>query len=1093
MLPAHPGWCQDKKKTTEQPEKKADPFTDASTYSAFKFRNVGPALVSGRIVDIAVNPKNKSQWFIAAACGNVWRTDNAGITFSPVFDGYGSYSIGCLAIDPNNPNVVWVGTGENNNQRSVGYGDGVYKSEDGGKSFKNVGLKNSEHIGRIQINPQNSDEIFVAAYGPLWSSGGDRGIYKSSDGGKTWSRVLFVSDNTGFNDVLIDPNHPNIVYAAAHQRRRHEWTYISGGPESAVYKSVDGGKSWDKLSGGLPSGEVGRIGLAMSPVNTDHLYAIVEANEDSKGTYRSTDRGASWEKRSGFSTAGNYYSEIFCDPKDINKVYAMDFWINISSDGGKNFKPIGEKYKHVDNHAIWIDPDNTNHILAGCDGGLYETFDAAKNWKHYQNLPIIQFYRATTDNAAPFYNIYGGTQDNNSLGGPSRTNSAHGILNTDWFITVGGDGFESQVDPKDPNVVYSEWQYGGLIRYDKKSGEIIDIKPQEKDGEAALRWNWDAPLFISQYDNKRLYFCANKVFRTDDRGSSWTEISGDLSRGIDRNKLPVMGKVWSMDAVAKNQSTSVYGNITAFYESPKNESLLFAGTDDGLIWTTADGGKSWSKSEAFPNRSQVIGGYTGLALVHNICASQHNENVVYAVMNNHRNGDFKPYILKSTDKGKTWASISSNLPERGSAYCIAEDHKNPELLFAGTDFGVYFTLDGGRHWMQMKGGLPTTCIRDIAIQKRENDLVLASFGRGFYVLDDYSPLQNLKKEDLEKPVKIFPVKDGLVFIPATPFGLRGKGFFGEHLYTAENPPIGATITYYIKEDYPTLKEKRQEKEKEKTKNNQPAYYPSADSIRMEDREEAPYVLLVISDEQGNVVRKLNGQAKKGMYRALWDGRVEVSSPVSFNAVDLDNPYNEQEKGHLALPGKYSAALFLVKDGKTASLGESVTFNLALLNNNMLAAPDKKAANELYKKVNELRRVVLGTNSYYDEMKNRIKFVKAALVQTGNNVNFLEDVKKLEARCSELDIVLYGDGSLAKREFETLPGIIGMVENVVGSIWSSTYDATETHRQSLELAKKKFSKAYAEIKSIDAQVKALEGVLDKIKAPYTPGRLPEWKD
>ncbi|MBC7861637.1 MAG: glycosyl hydrolase, partial [Bacteroidia bacterium] len=870
-----------KNKATPAPAKEAEKkstLQTEGTYSAFKWRSIGPSVTSGRVGDIAVNPKNKSEYYVVGASSGVWKTENNGITFSPVFDSYGSYSIGCISIDPSNPNVVWVGTGENNNQRSVAYGDGLYKSEDAGKSWKKVGLEKSEHIGRISIDPTNGDIVYVAAYGPLWNAGGERGIYKTTDGGKTWKQALSISENTGCNDVLIDPNHTNIIYAAAHQRRRHEWTYISGGPESGIYKSTDAGTTWDKLSNGLPASETGRIGLAMSPVNSDLLYAIVEANGDDKGFYRSADRGASWEKRSEWATAGNYYQEIIPDPKNADKVFSLDTWAQVTTDGGKSFKGMGEKHKHVDNHALYIEPENTNHMLMGCDGGLYETYDAAKTWQFKTNLPFTQFYRVTTDNSLPFYNVYGGTQDNNSLGGPSRTISSSGIINTDWFVTVGGDGFKSLVDPTDPNIIYSEWQYGGLIRYDKKSGEVVDIKPQEKKDETANRWNWDAPLLISNFSNKRLYFASQRVYRSDDHGNTWKEISGDLSKGLDRNKIPVMGKIWSMDAVAKNQSTSFYGNITSLCESPKNENLIFAGTDDGLIQITSDNGGSWTKISSFA-------GVPDQSFVQNIVASQHNENIVYACFNNHRQGDFKPYLMKSNDKGKTWSNISNNLPARGSVYCITEDFVNPDLLFCGTEFGIYFTLDGGKSWMKFMNGLPLTSVREIAIQKRETDLVIATFGRGFYVMDDYSPLQKLKNEDFEKKATILPVKDGLVFNQSVPFGHKGKSFQGESFFQTDNPPIGATITWFLKDDYKTIKEKRKASEKEKAKNKQEIFYPSADSLRLEDREEAPYVLILITDIQDNTVRQLKQPAKKGLYRTVWDGRFDITSAVDFSTPD----------------------------------------------------------------------------------------------------------------------------------------------------------------------------------------------------------------
>src|SRR5450759_4396817 len=721
-------------------QEKKDPWQ--STFSGLKFRSIGPALVSGRIVDLAVNPKNTSEYYVASANGGVWKTTNAGVTYTPVFENEASFSIGCVAIDPTNTNVVWVGSGENNNQRVVGYGDGVYKSEDGGKTWKNVGLKNSEHIGKIAIDQNNTDIVYVAAYGPLWSSGGERGIYKTTDGGKTWKAVLIVSENTGFNEVMIDPGNSNILYAAAHQRQRKVFTYIGGGPESAVYKSTDAGATWNKIMKGLPADvDLGRIGLAMSPVNPDYLFAIVEASGDKGGVFASTDRGASWEKRSNYFTAGNYYQEIFCDPKDINRIYSVNVYMQVSDDGGKTFHNLGEKSKHVDNHVIWVDPGNTKHMLVGCDGGLYETFDQAQNWNYKANLPVTQFYKVSLDNSFPFYYVYGGTQDNFSLGGPSRTKSENGIVNSDWFVTTGGDGFESQADYVDPNIVYAESQYGGLVRFDRKSGENLNIRPVEPGDELPYRWNWDAPLLISQHDHKRLYFGSNKVFRTDDQGNTWKVISGDMSRGIDRNKIPVMGRVWSVDAVSKNQSTDVFGQLTTIAESPLDENILYAGTDDGLIHVTTDGGMDWTKIDNIP-------GVPAQTYVNKIIASSKNKNVAYVAFNHHRYGDFKPYLFKTTDAGKTWTAIQNNLPARGTVYCVAEDNVNPNLLFAGTESGVYFSIDGGAKWIQLKGGLPTITVKDMEIQKRESDLVLATFGRGFYVLDDYSPLRNLKKEDL---------------------------------------------------------------------------------------------------------------------------------------------------------------------------------------------------------------------------------------------------------------------------------------------------------------------------------------------------------
>lgn len=1059
---------------------------ESSLFSGLKFRSLGPAITSGRIADIAVNPNDHRQYYVAAASGGVWKTNNAGVTFSPVFDGEGSYSIGCLAIDPKNANVIWVGSGENNNQRSVAYGDGIYKSEDGGKSWKNMGLKTSEHIGRIAIDPSNPDIVYVAAYGPVWTSGGERGIYKTTDGGNTWKQVLKVSDYTGFNEVMVDPRFPNIVYAAAHQRQRKVFTYIGGGPESALYKSTDGGATWNKMMNGLPSGDLGRIGLNYSPVNPDVLFAVVEANENDGGVYRSNDRGASWEKQGPYSTSGNYYQKIYCDPKDINKVFVMNTYLGVSRDGGKSFSILGEKSKHIDNHAIWIDPDDTDHYLVGCDGGLYETFDAAENWHYKPNLPVTQFYKVSTDNAFPFYNIHGGTQDNFSIGGPSRTTSINGIVNSDWYFTSVGDGFETQVDPTDPNIVYAQSQYGGLVRYDKKSGEFLDIKPIEREGDLAYRWNWDAPLLISKYNNQRLYFAAHVLFRTNDRGNSWKVISGDLSRNIDRNKLMVMDKVWSMDAIAKNGSTDVYGNITSIAESPFDENTLLVGTDDGLIQITTDGGTQWTKVDNIP-------GVPERSYVHQIIASLHDRNTAYVVFNHHRYGDFHPYVFKTTDLGKTWKAIHSNLPVRGSIYSIAEDHVNSNLLFVGSEFGVFFTIDGGMKWIQLKSGLPTIAVRDIEIQRRENDLVLATFGRGFYVMDDYSPLRSINKSELDKPAQIFPVKDSWMFVESVPLGVRGKGFQGESFYTAPNPKPAAVFTYYLKEDIKTIKEKRREAEKEKYKNKEMVYYPSKDSMRLEDAQPAPHLLFIISDENGNEIRRLKAAAKKGLNRISWDFRYAPFGPVDLGSFDESFVFNSQESGYMALPGMYKVSLSKFEDGKYTELVPAQNFKVNALNVSSLPAMDKKALDAFCKKVAELRRVTAATDSYRSDMVGKLKYIKQAILLNPKvSLSISEQIHALEKRLNEVNVKLNGDASIAKREFETLPSVNGRIGNIVGGLWSTTAAPTQTYMNSYDLAKKEFKQVYQEIKMISDDMQKLERTLEMQQTQYTPGRLPEWK-
>lgn len=1055
--------------------------------NAMRLRSVGPALTSGRISDFAVNPKKRSEYYVATSSGGVWKTTNAGTTFEPVFDKQGSYSIGCITMDPNNPNVVWVGTGENNNQRSVGYGDGVYKSSDGGRTWKNMGLKTSEHVGMIVIDPRDSNVVYVGAYGPLWRAGGERGLYKTTDCGKTWKTILTISEHTGVSEVHLDPRNPDVIYAVAHQRRRHVWTLIDGGPESGVYKSTDAGKTWEKINRGLPSGDLGRIGLAISPADPEYIYAIVEAQRNKGGFYRSTNRGVSWQKRGSYTSRGNYYQELFCDPKDPHRVYSMDVYLQVTDDGGRTWRNLGEKSKHVDNHAMWIDPDNTDYYLVGCDGGVYESFDRGKTWKFMTNLPVIQFYKVAVDYAEPFYNVYGGTQDNYSLGGPSRTTSAHGIVSADWYTTQGGDGFESQIDPENPNIVYAQSQYGNLVRFDKKSGESTGIKPKERKREKSYRWNWDAPLLISPHSNTRLYFAANKVFRSDDRGNTWKVISDDLTRQIDRNKLKVMGRIWPMDTVAKNQSTSQYGTIVALDESPIQEDLLYVGTDDGLVQVTEDGGKTWRKVEKFP-------GVPERTYVNEVLASQHERNTVYAAFNNHKNGDFKPYVLKSMDVGQTWMSISSNLPERGSVYALAEDHVNKNLIFCGTEFGLFVSVDGGKYWKQMKGGLPTIAVRDIAIQKRENDLVLATFGRGFYILDDYNPLRSLGSDVLNKEGHIFPIKDAWMYVEYSPLGTLGsrdKGFQGEMYFVAKNPPFGATFTYYLKESIQTLRDKRKKKEKEAIKDKKPVYYPTYEQMKAEEEEETPFLVFAILDDEDHVVRRLRAPAKAGLHRITWDLKYPAVNPTSLRDV---SPTSSGPSSTFALPGTYKVYMSKNVNGEETKFTEPVAFTAKVLGITTLPAKDRAELVAFQKKVRELSRAVRAASSIVRELSNKIRHFKIALKSvTTKEAELYAEIKDLEKEINSIQRKLFGDTTLRRLDKDAEPGLYMRVNRIIYDQWRSTSAPTQSQRDTFRIVSEEFPSILDALRKIvEEDVKKIERKLEEIGAPYTPGRLPEWK-
>jgi photosystem II stability/assembly factor-like uncharacterized protein len=1071
-------------KPDQKQEQKPDPMSSA-TFSGLRMRSIGPALTSGRVIAFAVDPQDRAKYYVASASGGVWKTVNAGTTWTPVFDNYGSYSIGAIALDPKDPSVVWVGTGERNSQRSVSYGDGLYKSEDGGKSFRKAGLEKSEHIGRIVIDPRDARVVYVAAQGPLWGPGGDRGLFKTTDGGKTWKNILSISENTGVTDVVIDPSNPDIVYAASHQRRRHVWTLINGGPESAIHKSTDGGATWTKLRSGLPAGEMGRIGLDVSPADSNVVYATVEAEGDQSGIFRSKDRGATWERMNPSIAQGMYYGQIVCDPKNVDRIYVPNVILMVSDDGGRTLRPLGERSKHVDNHAIWIDPKNTDYYLVGCDGGVYESFDRGQNWHYKSNLPITQFYDVTVDNSTPFYFVCGGTQDNYSMCGPSRTRSASGITNADWFVTNGGDGFHTRVDPEDPNTIYATLQYGSLVRFDKRTGERIGIQPKPGKGEPPLRWNWDSPMIISPHLHTRLYFAANKLFRSDDRGDSWRAVSPDLTRQLDRNKLPVMGKVWGPDAVAKHQSTSFYGNIVALSESPKKEGLIYVGTDDGLIQITEDGGGNWRTVETFP-------GVPERTYVSRIFASQHDVNTVYALFNNHKSSDFTPYILKSADAGRSWSSISSNLPKNGPLWAVAEDHVNPSLLFIGAEFGLFFTIDGGAKWIQLKGGMPTIAVRDLAIQKRENDLVAGTFGRGIYILDDYTPLRSMKAETLAQESHLFPVNEAMIYIESQPLGGRGKSFQGESYFTAPNPPFGATLTYYLKESLKTKRQLRKDAEKKG------GAYPTREELSAEADEEAPAIILTVSDAAGRVVRRLTGPFAAGMHRVTWDLRYPATQLAPPRQAGADNPeeiFRGAPAGHLVMPGKYTVTLSKRVGGVWTQLAGPQSFNVVTEGLNTMAAADREKLFEFQQKVAKLQRAVNGALSSANELKTKLATARRALMETPSaSDKLIDDAAVIDKRLNEILKTLRGDVALRARQENLPPSISDRVNGIVNEQRMSTSRPTQTQINAYNIAAQEFEVELKRLRSlVDVDVAKLEKTMESVGAPWTPGRVPVWQD
>lgn len=1066
-----------KKKEKEEKEVKTA-FEKASL--GLKWRNIGPAFTSGRVADFAMNPENPSEYYVAIASGHIWKTNNNGTTWKPIFDNYGAYSIGCLKMDPNNTNVIWAGTGENNHQRALGYGNGVYKSEDGGASWTNMGLKESRQIGMIAIDPRDSDVVYVAAEGSAWGPGGDRGLYKTIDGGANWEKVLEISENTGINNVVLDPVDPDVIYATAEQRRRRGFTKIGGGPESGLHISKDAGKTWNKVTKGLPQGHIGGMGIAVSPVDRNVIFLIIEAQDKSSGFFRSTNRGASFKKMSDHNASGQYYNEIYADPVDVNTVYSVETVSKVSHDGGKTWKSMGNKGRHVDDHALWIDPKDTNHFIIGGDGGVYETFDKGKNYIFKSNLPVTQFYRVAVDNSEPFYWVYGGTQDNNSFGGPNQNTSRNGVTAGEWKTTLGGDGFWQAIDPDDPNIVYSEYQYGNVYRYDKKSGERLLIKPTPKKDELTFRWNWDAPMILSPHNGQTLYIAANKLFKSTDRGHSWETISDDLTRDEDRNQFPVMGKYWPSNAVVKDVSTSQWGTIVSLAESNIKEGLIYVGTDDGLIQITEDGGENWFKVSSFT-------GVPDYTYVSDILPSKFDENIVYATFNNLKADDFKPYVMKSTDKGRTWVSISNNLPENGSVHSIEQDFVNENLLFIGTEFSFFVSVDGGQIWKKLNSGMPDVAVRDIAIQERENDLVIATFGRGFYILDDYSPLRETNESFFDKEAYIFSIADALMYVQTG--GRYGQGSMP---YYGKNPEFGAVFTYYVKEVPKTIKQKRLKKEKELFKNDEKIPQPTVDELKIEKRQQKPYFVFTIKDEAGHIVKEIFKPAKKGVNRLTWNMQYAGFNPI--NVDDFNPTSNKNDWGFPVLPGKYSVSLDQVFDGERKHLAGPVAFNTKALNNTTLPAENRAAVVAFHNQLKELIMALNGAERYMGEMDKRIASVRQA-IQNTPNVPF-ELGSQAQVLAEKLDDIYFKlDGTPAKASWEEVPPALvplnNRIQNIVWGMWSSTSDPTQTMKDNYAIVVEDFPPILNQLKEMDSELKTLETELENYGAPWTPGRLPDF--
>lgn len=1055
-------------------------------FSGLKLRSIGPALMAGRIADIAIHPGDDNIWYVAVGSGNVWKTVNAGVTWKPIFDDQRSYSTGCITIDPNNPDIIWLGTGENVGGRHVGYGDGIYRSDDGGESWTNMGLGESEHISRIVIHPDNSDVIWVAAQGPLWSKGGERGIFKSSDGGKSWEQVLGDKEWVGATEIVIDPRNPNRLYAATWQRHRTIAAYMGGGPGTGLYRSGDGGESWEKLTKGLPTSNMGKIGLAISPQKPDILYAAIELDRRTGALYRSADRGSTWEKRSDTvsgATGPHYYQELYASPHQFDRLYLMDNRIQISDNGGKTFRRMKEEHKHGDNHAIAFRADDPDYLLIGTDGGMYESFDLAQNWRFIENMPITQFYKLALDDAEPFYNIYGGTQDNSTEGGPSRTDNAQGIQNSDWRVVLNWDGHQPATEPGNPDIMYGQRQQGTLSRIDLTTGEVVDIVPQPDEGEDYERFNWDAPILVSPHSPTRIYFGSQRLWRSDNRGDSWTAVSNDLTRNEERLALPIMGRTQSWDNPWDVSAMSTYNTITSIAESPVREGLITIGTDDGLIQVTENGGKTWRKIEA-----GSLPGVPKTAYVNDIKADLFDAGTAYIALDNHKYGDFQPYLLKTTNRGKTWRSIRGNLPDRTLVWRIVQDHVEPELLFAGTEFGIYFSANGGEVWTKLTGGVPVISFRDLAIQRRENDLVGASFGRSFYVLDDYTALREVSEDQMEEEATLFPIRKAWWYIPRPHLSFSaGKGSQGAGHFVAPNPPFGAVFTYYLKEAIKTLKDIRKEDEKALNEKNRDIPFPGWDAIEAERRQDAPKIWISVEDSRGNVVRRVSGAAGKGFHRVAWDLRYPAA-----DAIDLDSGGDEPGSGFLAAPGTYTATLYRQLDGEVSQLAQSQQFEVVRLRRGALPGARPAVAAAFWRDYEDATRTASALQLTLRKALTKVKAMKLALASSTAEAGVLDErLHDLRMELLELDGKLSGNRSKQQPGEKTKPNIGYRLFAVARGVGQSTYGPTETNRRGLEIAVNQLTDAQAELESAKAKMSALAQDLLDAGAPWIEGEaLPE---
>ena len=1038
-----------------------------SAVANLEWRNIGPTIMGGRVADIAVVESNPSTFYVGVATGGVWKTVNGGTTWESLFDDQATSSIGDVTVAPSNPNIVWVGTGEPQNRQSSPWGNGVYKSTDAGRTWKHMGLDETLHISRIQISSSNPDVVFVAAVGHLWGANEERGVYRTTDGGATWDKVLYVDENTGAIDLAMDPGDPSTLFAAMYQRRRTGWGFNGGGPGSGIYRTTDGGASWEELTGGLPEGDMGRIGLDIYRGDGNVVYAVVEADprdptrgfrfgppstgegqERKTGVYRSTDRGDTWERLSNTNNRPMYYSQVRIDPTDPDRIYLGGSRLYRSSDGGKTFTSDGAANVHSDHHALWIDPSNSNHLILAGDGGVSVSWDRSDHWRQLRNLPIAQFYEIGVDMRDPYY-VCGGLQDNGSWCGPSATWSNQGIRPRDWYNVGGGDGFFTVIDPNDHTIVFGESQGGNLYRKNLTTMESIRMRPVgrplDDDEDRDFRWNWNTPVVMSAHDNATIYLGGNVLFKSTDRGMSWSEMSPDLTKNIDRTTLEIMGVMGSDSMMSPNDGTSSYSNFVEIAESPLNASVLYVGTDDGNVQRTQDGGATWTdltdNFKNVPDRTYVS----------RLEASKFVEGRVYATFDGHRNDDYKPYVFVSEDFGKRWRPIAKGLPDGWSVNVLVEHPRIPNLLFLGNEIGVYFTTDRGENWVRLKNNLPTVPVDDIKIHLRENDLVIGTHGRGIWIMPDITPLEQLSSDVLASASHLFPVRRATSFNPSTPQG------WTPGVYAAPNPAYGALIRYYQSDDLQPMETPVAGDEPET--NGQGPAVGRGFSRGTVSRGESTKAKITILDAAGETVRELEGSGKAGIQQIVWDLR--IAPPYVSDAPQQGNfRFRGSPRGPKVLPGTYTVRLDAAGQTSTTDLVVRLDPRVTISDADLRARQEVlMSAHKLAKPVYEAGRAVRRINRQLADVRRLLKenddapqALKDQVKELGDEVREVGEQITQTARGGRgtFSIEASTTRPTADQEWQLeqawtkVPGLIEKLNDIIGNRMPALYSDLDKH-------------------------------------------------